>query len=89
MNRLEDEFNTNGSLQILSVFSAEIDTEDRITKFAKDLNAKSTILHSATYVGDQYYVTVYPTFFIIDTVGKLLMAKTGYSQDIENEIGSF
>ena len=89
MNRLEDEFKTNSKLQILSVFSAEIDTEDRITKFAKDLNAKSIILHSATCVGDQYYVTGYPTFFIIDTAGKLLMAKTGYSQDIENEIDSF
>jgi peroxiredoxin len=89
MNRLEDEFRINSTLQILSIFNAEIDTEDRITKFAKDLNAKSTILHSATSVGDQYYVTVYPTFFIIDTAGKLLMAKTGYSQDIENVIVSF
>lgn len=89
MNRLENEFNGNNKLSILSVFSTDIDNEEKITKFANEQKIKSTILHSAKTVGDKYYVFGYPTFFIIDPTGKLVLTKTGYSQDVENEIANY
>ena len=86
MNRLENEFNGNNKLSILSVFSTDIDNEEKITKFAIEQKIKSTILHSAKSVGDKYFVTGYPTFFIIDPMGKLVLTIAGYRQDVENEI---
>jgi thiol-disulfide isomerase/thioredoxin len=89
MNRIEDEFNGNNKLAILSVFSTDIDNEEKITKFANEQKIKSTILHSAKSVGDKYYVTGYPTFFIIDPAGKVVLRIAGYSHYTENEITSY
>jgi thiol-disulfide isomerase/thioredoxin len=89
MNRLENEFEGNNKLSILSVFSTDIDNEEKITKFAKEQKIKSPILYSAKTVGDEFYVNGYPTFFIIDPAGKLLLTIAGYSQDIENEIVNY
>jgi thioredoxin-related protein len=89
MNRLEDEFNGNNKLAILSVFSTDIDNEEKITKFANEQKIKSTILYSAKSVGDKYYVISYPTFFIINPTGKLVLTIAGYSQDVENEISNY
>lgn len=89
MNRLEDEFKGNSKLAILSVFSTDIDNVDKITKFANEQKIKSTILHSAKSVGDKYLVTSYPTFFIIDPTGKLVLTIAGYSQDVENQIANY
>lgn len=89
MNRLENEFSGNKKLSILSIFSTDIDTVEKITKFAKEQKIKSTILHSAKMVGDKYYVIGYPTFFIVDPTGKLVFSKTGYSQEVENEIANY
>jgi len=89
MNRLEDEFKANNKLAILSVFSTDIDNEEKITKFANEQKIKSTILHSAKSVGDKYFVTSYPTFFIIDPTGKLVLTISGFGQDAENEIVNY
>ena len=89
MNSLENEFNGNNKLSILSVFSTDFDNEKKIMKFANEQKIKSTILHSAKSVGDKYYVVGYPTFFIIDPTGKLVLTIAGYSQDIENEIANY
>jgi thiol-disulfide isomerase/thioredoxin len=89
MNRLEDEFKGNNKLAILSVFSTDIDDVEKITKFANEQKIKSTILHSAKSVGDKYYVIGYPTFFIIDPTGKLVLTISGFRQDIENEIVNY
>lgn len=89
MNRLEDEFKANKKLSILSVFSTDIDTEEKIVKFAAKEKIKSIILHSAKSVGDKFYVVGYPTFFIIDPVGKLALIVEGYGQDVENEIANY
>jgi peroxiredoxin len=89
MNKLEDEFKANKKLSILSVFSTDIDTEEKIKKFANEQKIRSTILHSAKNVGDKYYVTSYPSFFIIDPTGKLIKIYTGYSKDLDNTIANY
>jgi Peroxiredoxin len=89
MNRLENEFNGNKKLSILSVFSTDIDNEAKIKRFATEHKIKSTILHSAKSVGDKYYVDGYPTFFIIDPTGKLALTIAGYNQEIEKEIANY
>ncbi len=89
MNRLENEFNGNKKLSILSVFSTDIDNEAKIKRFATEQKIKSTILHSAKSVGDKYYVAGYPTFFIIDPTGKLVLTIAGYNPEIEKEIATY
>ena len=89
MNRLENEFNGNKKLSILSVFSTDIDNEAKIKRFATEQKIKSTILHSAKSVGDKYYVAGYPTFFIIDPTGKLALTIAGYNSEIEKEIATY
>ena len=89
MNKLEDEFKANKKLSILSVFGTDIDTEEKIKKFASEQKIKSTILHSAKSVSDKYYVAGYPSFFIIDPTGKLVKIYTGYSKDLDNTIANY
>ena len=89
MNKLEEDFKGNNKLSILSVFSTETDDTERITKFANAHNIKSTILHSAASVGENYGIIAYPTFFIIDPTGKLGLIISGYGQDTENKIANY
>jgi thiol-disulfide isomerase/thioredoxin len=89
MNKMEDEFKGNKNLSILSVFSTGIDNEERITNFAVEQKIKSTILHSAQAVGDKYFVTGYPSFFIINPAGRLELEFSGFSQDVEDDIVTY
>lgn len=89
MNRLEEKFKGNNNLSILSVFSTQSDDAEKITKFAHAHNIKSTILYSATSVGDNYGIIGYPTFLMIDPNGKLGLVISGYGQDAENEIVNY
>lgn len=86
MNRIEDEFKGNEKLKILSIYSTDIDNPATISKFARDQKIKSTILHSASSVGDKYEIKAYPSFFIIDPAGKLRLKIEGFNKDVENEI---
>lgn len=86
MNKLEELYGNNEKLEIFSVFGGEIDTPDRIKKFAEKENIKSTILYSAKEIIEKYKVVGFPTFFIIDPVGKLIYIQKGYSKSVETEI---
>jgi thiol-disulfide isomerase/thioredoxin len=86
MNSLEDKFKGNKKLSILSVFSTDNDYPEKILRFANDQKIKSTILYSATKVGDKYGIIGYPTFLIINPDGKLGLAIVGYSEGVEDQI---
>lgn len=89
MNKLETEFKENKKLSIYSVFSTERDDIGKINNFANAQNVKSTILHSAKGLGEQCGISVYPTIFIIDPVGKIGLIVVGYGQDTENKINNY
>ena len=86
MNRLEDKFKNSKDVAILSVFSSNIDKKEDILKFAKRLDLHSTILYSASQVGEKYYIASYPNFLIISPKGKVLMNFAGYNETLEKNI---
>jgi thiol-disulfide isomerase/thioredoxin len=86
MNRLEDKFKNSKNVAILSIFSSNIDKKESVLKFAEKLDLHSTILYSADQVGEKYYISNYPNFFIISPKGKVLMNFSGYNETLEKNI---
>jgi len=86
MNRFEDIFKNCSDIAIVSVFSSEIDKKEHIVKFAKQHNARSTMLYAAKEVGDMYQVSSYPNFLIISPEGKILKNYKGYDQSTARKI---
>jgi thiol-disulfide isomerase/thioredoxin len=86
MNRLEEQFGNNEKLAILSIYSSSIDKKEGIKKFAEKHNLQSTILFSASDIGELYQVFGYPAFFIVSPNGKVLMHFPGYSPTMEKNI---
>lgn len=86
MNRLEVEFGNNENVEIVSIYSSDIDKKESIERFTQKMNAKSTILYSASKVGEKYSVHGYPKFFIISPEGKITKCIHGYGPTIEDEI---
>ncbi len=89
MNRIEDEFKGNEKFGAFSIFSTDMDDPETISRFAKGQKIKSTILHSASIVGDKYGIKGYPSFFIIDPAGKIVLEIVGFSQESEEKVVSF
>ena len=86
MNRLEEQFGDSEDVALLSIFSSDIDKKEGIQKFAEKLNLKSTILYSASDVGELYQVYSYPNFIIVSPEGKVFMNFPGYSEGVEKNI---
>ena len=86
MNRLEEQFGGSEKVAILSIFSSNIDKKEGIQKFAEKHNLKSTILYSASEVGEKFQVYSYPNFIIISPEGKVFMNFPGYSAGVEKNI---
>ena len=86
MNRLEDKFKNSKDVAILSIFSSEIDKKEGVLKYAEKFDSHSTILYSASQVGEQYYIASYPNFLLISPRGKVLMNFAGYSETLEKNI---
>lgn len=86
MNRLEEQFGDNEKVAILSIFSSSIDKKEGIKKFAEKHKLKSTILYSASEVGEKFQVYGYPNVVIISPEGKVFMNFSGYSEGVEKNI---
>ena len=86
MNRLEEQFGNTDKVAILSIFSSNIDKKGGIKKFAEKHNLKSTILYSASEVGEKFQVYGYPNFVVISPEGKVFMNFPGYSVGVEKNI---
>ena len=86
MNRLEDKFKNSKNVAILSIFSSNIDKKEGVLKFAEKFDLRSTILYSASQVGEKYYIASYPNFLIISPKGKVLMNFSGYNETLEKNI---
>jgi thioredoxin-related protein len=86
MNRFEDEFKNAGNIEILSIYSSDIDKKESIERFVNKLNSKSTILYAASNVGKSYNVKGYPKFFIISPEGEVIRYFRGYSLNVEKDI---
>lgn len=86
MNRLEDKFKNSKDVAILSIFSSNIDKKGGIQKFAEKFNLKSTILYSASDVGERYRIYSYPNFIIVSPKGQVLMNLQGYNSTLEKNI---
>jgi cytochrome c biogenesis protein CcmG/thiol:disulfide interchange protein DsbE len=86
MNRLDTEFENNSNVEIISIYSSDLDKKESVERFAQKMNAKSTILYSAIKVGEMFNIQGYPNFFIISPEGIVTKYIPGYSPTIEQEI---
>lgn len=86
INRLESAFDNNKKVEIVSIYSSNLDTKKSVERFANKLNVKSTVLYSASNIESKYFVFGYPNFFIISPKGTIIKYFSGYSSTIEDEI---
>ena len=86
MNRLEEQFGDNEKVAILSIYSSNIDKKEVVENFADKQKLKSTILYSASEVGEKYQVYSYPNFIVVSPEGKVFMNFPGYSEGVEKNI---
>jgi|GEM_PF-1438361 len=86
MNRLEEKFEKNKNIEILSIFSSEMDKKEGIERFANKLEISVPVLYDAVEVGKKYRVHGYPDFFIISPEGNILNIYCGYGPEIEDLI---
>lgn len=86
MNRLEDQFKNYENIELLSIYSSNQDDKESIERFVEKLNIKSTILYSASSVGEKYCVKGYPQFFIISPSGEVINYFRGYGPSVEKNI---
>ena len=86
MKSLNERFKDNANVVLLSVFSSSPDDKDKIQKFAEKWKITNKVLYNAKMIGDTYHVDGYPTFFIIDSSGKIVKQYLGYGEGIEQRI---
>jgi thiol-disulfide isomerase/thioredoxin len=86
MNRLEEQFGDSEKIAMVSIFSSDIDKKEGIKEFSEKFNLESTILYSASDVGEKYQIFAYPQFFIISPEGKVFMHFSGYGSGLEGNI---
>jgi len=86
MNRLETQFENNDEIEIISIYSSNLDSKESIERFITKLNAKSIILYAASNIEKEYNVYGYPKFFILSPKGIITKCIPGYSSAIEQEI---
>jgi len=86
MNRLETEFENNDNIEIVSIYSSNLDTKESIERFVNKVNPKATVLYEASAVEKKYNTQGYPNFFIISPKGKVIKYIGGYGQTVEKDI---
>jgi thiol-disulfide isomerase/thioredoxin len=61
------------------------DKKEFLEKMAKSKNIKYDILYNSSQTGKDYYINGYPSFFLIDSQGKLTYSSTGYGDNSEKK----
>lgn len=88
MNGLEEKYKDNKNISLVSIYSSEMDTKERILEFVQKNKIKNILVYNAKPVAKLYHIEGYPQFFIIDTKGKIIWQVPGYSKDIEAKINN-
>jgi len=86
MNRLEEQFGDSEKVALLSIFSSNIDKKEGVKNFAEKFDLKSTVLYSASDVGELFHIYSYPNFIIISPKGNVFMNFSGCNKGVEKNI---
>ena len=87
MNRIQKKFKNNKRVEIVSIYSSDLDTEQSVERFhKKNVNPNLTVLYPAVEMVKQYHVNGYPAFFIVSPEGIVLKAFSGYGPTVEKDI---
>lgn len=83
LNRIDDRY-MNSQLSDISVFP--IDNPQNISYLINKSSIKHSIIYNASQMQKDYYVTSFPTLFLIDKSGKIEYTAKGSSGNLETEL---
>lgn len=82
MNRLYKKYHNQG-LEILGLDIYDKDVNE-LSMFLKNQGVEHTIALCEKEISASYQVSAYPTFYLINKEGKIVYAKIGYNDNLEN-----
>ncbi|REG78497.1 peroxiredoxin family protein [Algoriphagus antarcticus] len=72
--------------EIVPLYINPVDEQDKIEKYVANVKVPFPVLTNAKQVGEDYGVSGYPSFFLIDESGKIEMVFAGYDEEQINKI---
>jgi peroxiredoxin len=78
----------NKGLQVIGIDPFDKKDDDLKTFLSKQ-GISYTVLLNGKDVANDYHVSGYPTLYLIDKTGKIMLVKQGYSKDMEKELDDF
>ncbi|MFD0795742.1 TlpA family protein disulfide reductase [Mucilaginibacter litoreus] len=85
LNKLHERYKGD-NVQIITVNVA--DTKESVARFAKKNNINYSILLNGKQVAENFKVSAYPTFYLIDKSGNIASAAEGFDTDFETKLSA-
>lgn len=81
LNKIANEYK---DLKVFAVYP--LNTKKELTEFKSKRNMDYEVLYKAKTVKDDYKISAYPTFYLIDKKGLIHFQKVGYSSEVTKEL---
>ncbi|OQX72694.1 MAG: hypothetical protein B6D64_14840 [Bacteroidetes bacterium 4484_276] len=82
---LHEKYNDKG-LKVIGIDPYDTKEKDDIDNFLAKRGVTYTILLGGKDVAKEYHVSGYPTMYLIDKSGKIILSQVGYGEGIEEEL---
>jgi peroxiredoxin len=81
--RINDLMKKYSNINFVSIYPK--DKKESLEKMAKSKNIIFDILYNSSQTGKDYYISGYPSFFLIDSKGRLRYKTSGYGDNSEKK----
>jgi peroxiredoxin len=85
LQNLHEKYNDKG-LEVIGINPFDTKEKDDIDNFLAKRGVSYTILLGGKNVAKEYHVSGYPTMYLIDKNGKIILSQVGYGEGVEEEL---
>jgi thiol-disulfide isomerase/thioredoxin len=85
LQNLHEKYNGKG-LEVIGIDPYDTKEKDDIANFLAKRGVTYTVLLGGKDVAKEYHVSGYPTMYLIDKNGKIILSQVGYGEGVEEEL---
>jgi peroxiredoxin len=85
LQNLHEKYNNKG-LKVIGIDPYDTKEKDDIDNFLAKRGVTYTVLLGGKDVAKEYHVSEYPTMYLIDKNGKIILSQVGYGEGVEEEL---
>jgi thiol-disulfide isomerase/thioredoxin len=85
LQNLHEKYNNKG-LKVIGIDPYDTKEKDDIDNFLAKRGVTYTVLLGGKDVAKEYHVSGYPTMYLIDKNGKIILSQVGYGEGVEEEL---